>query len=176
MDESIAGIDWLTLVITVVFGFFLEKLVRAVDNYLTTAASVYIGNYYGYHFSTTGTGQVAQYNWKFYRKFNGAIGVSMHEKKPHENDFSYKGELKVKERHIYMHLRGKKNIEEVFYIIPEPVNRRIDQVFALSTALTMNKEPWAGVELVCSEEISLQKAKNILKEEQSIVIHESSNK
>jgi hypothetical protein len=170
--EFLKNLDWLPLLVSTVVGILLDKIIRAIVNYKSTSASAYIGKYYAYHFATIGSGEISEYELVIHRKINGSIGVKKRALYPVENQFSYKGELKVKGRHIYILLEGVDSEENVYYIISEPISRKINRIIGLVLALNMKKNPWAGLQLISKQRLSLAQAKDILKIDSAIVAEE----
>lgn len=52
----------------------------------------------------------------------------------------------------------------MFYIFPEPIDKKITAIQGVLVAISMDGKPWSGNEVLVSEPISPQKAVKLLAE------------
>lgn len=158
--------DWSTLLAGALIGglisYVIDKLLTFIENQ-TFIRLAYKGEFYSYRYATTDADKLVSHRWKIARKLNGSIGVTIEELN-HENPFKYKGAIRVKDRFIYVHLRGINHSEEMFYIFPEPIDKKITAIRGVLVAISMEGKPWSGNEVLVSEPLSPQKAGKLLTE------------
>lgn len=156
--------DWPSLLVGGIIGGIVSYIVAFIFMSISMISMIrnpYKGTYYSYHLSTIDDKTVTAHKWKIYRKLTGEIGVRLCELN-HDSPLSYKGTLRVKERYIYVHLMGVNHAEEMFAIFPEPIDRVIKCVHGILSAISMDKNPWSGKELLVDKELSCEEAKNNL--------------
>lgn len=156
--------DWKNLIygaiIGGIIGYTIDKLLKLLTN-LSFIKQSYKGTYYSYRYSTINDKKIVSHKWRIYRKINGMIGIEIEELN-HSNPFRYRGLMRVRDRYMYIHLHGVTHSEEMFYIFPEPIDKSIISLRGILLAVSMENTPWAGEEILVNQNISHQKARNIL--------------
>lgn len=156
--------EWGALVLGAIIGgtisYFIDRFLKSIDSYAFIKL-VYKGNFYSYRYSTTDPEKIVCHEWCISRKLNGAIGVKITEL-DHSTPFSYRGSIRIKDRFIYVHLTGVGHSEEMFYIFPEPIEKKITEVQGVVVAISMDNKPWSGKEMLLDKKIPINLAKSKL--------------
>lgn len=141
-------------------SYFIDRLLKFIDNHAFIKLA-YKGVFYSYRYSTMDDKKIISHKWKICRKLNGSIGVTI-EELDHQSPFRYKGSIRIRDRYIYVHLVGINHSEEMFYIFPEPIDKKITLIRGVLSAVSMDNTPWSGEEILVNSEISSQKARSLL--------------
>lgn len=164
MNEITAFINnySLEIVVGIISGvalIWLQWVMETIRNAILFSQSKYkkyLGTYYTYSFSTTGSGEV--FEGKLYIKQRlGKLYVE--EENVH---FKYIGAINFSERNIFIKMRGTGHPEEVLYVFHYPLTGVIRKLIGVAACVTGANEPCAFRILISNKEIDEQTARQEL--------------
>lgn len=138
----------------------LSTCVRMIKNYFKDRYKCYYGEYYTYNWAERFQDQISEKEMTILRNWRGFPKVEIRIKE--DVTLTYRGIMRTNGRNLYFELIGHEHPEELKLIYNEPLEKKINLMVGIFSAITLRYAPFSGKLLISKNKMTSDEAKKLL--------------
>ena len=134
--------------------------IKIIKNYFRDRYKCYYGEYYTYNWAERFQDQISEKEMTISRNWRGFPKVEIRIRE--DVTLTYHGTMRTNGRNLYFDLIGHEHPEELKLIYNEPLEREINLIIGIFSAITLRYAPFSGKLLISKNKLTFDEAKKLL--------------
>jgi hypothetical protein len=171
MKTFLTNLNWKDGILGAILGYILTNLHIAyifLKELTKSQYKTYYGEYYIYSWSVANIGKISEKKLLISKSISGKPNIKIIIK---ENiDLNYSGKMQINGKNLYFNLLGEKHTEELKIIFHEPLEKKINLLIGVFSAITVDLDPFSAKIIISKNRLDYENAKKYLGKRNLIII------
>lgn len=151
-----------------IFSYFIPQIWLFLKNILKDEYKTYYGSYYTYNWAVASTQAISEKKLIISRNIFGfpKVTITINE----HVTLHYFGKMRTNGKSLYFDFFGREHAEELKIVFNEPLEKRINLLIGVFSAITLDLAPFSGKIVLSKKRLNLESAKKYLGSRNLIII------